>query len=76
MIANSPPLISACSESGNMVDDSSESDALKHNPHTHTLKTHPHTEVEAELYMTFPPIMDRVDCQFLKEIKMTLIVFI
>lgn len=58
MIANSPPLISACSESGNMADDSSESDALKHNPHTLSTHVHTHTKVEAELYMTFSLIVD------------------
>lgn len=75
MIANSPPLISACSESSNMVNDSSESDPLKRKPqtHSHSQNTSTHN-FEAELYMTSSP-MDHTDCQFLKETKMTLIAF-
>lgn len=81
MIANSPSLINACSERRNMVNDSSEADAPKHNPHSQR-KTSTHNrglqlkEVKTELYMTFPLIEDHSDCQFLKEIKITLIVFI
>lgn len=40
VIANSPPLISACSESGNMVNDSSESEASKLYPHSQNTPTH------------------------------------
>lgn len=50
-------------------------DALTPNPHALT-NTSTHAQVEAELYMTRLLTVDHADCQFLKEIKMTLIVFI
>ena len=83
MIANSPALFGAHGESCNTVYDSSETDAAKHNPHTHThTHTRRHTTAGSEkwrLNFTWlpPPLLIKDHTALLlKEITLTLIIFI